>query len=177
MGTRGAYGIRLNGQDKVFYNGYDSYPSVLGNDMLKVVRRYTTDELEDFFDSLEDVSGRNITPEDIEACSSYGLSFRNVGTGDDWYSLLRDVQGDLATQIKLKIPFYEDATDFLDDPLFCEWAYIINLDDDTLEVYGGYDRQSGSNSRYRVGHYQTVSLTMIASDPDFSIRQYREDDE
>ncbi len=28
MGTRGAYGVRIDGQDKIAYNHSDSYPEV-----------------------------------------------------------------------------------------------------------------------------------------------------
>jgi len=33
MGTRGAYGFRKNGIDKVTYNHFDSYPEQLGESL------------------------------------------------------------------------------------------------------------------------------------------------
>lgn len=43
---------------------------------------------------------------------------------------------------------YELCNSFLDDSLFCEFAYIINLDTNMLEVYRGFNRNSNANGRY-----------------------------
>jgi len=34
-----------------------------------------------------------------------------------------------------------DNINFSGDSLFCEWAYLINLDNDTLEVYRGFNKE------------------------------------
>lgn len=39
MGTRGAYGYRVDGEDKVTYNHYDSYPDILGARILSYASR------------------------------------------------------------------------------------------------------------------------------------------
>ena len=38
MSTRGVYGFRKNNTDKITYNHYDSYPSGLGNVILKFIQ-------------------------------------------------------------------------------------------------------------------------------------------
>lgn len=43
---------------------------------------------------------------------------------------------------------FQDASDFLRDSLFCEYAYIINLDDKALEFYTGFNRDKEANGRY-----------------------------
>ena len=40
MGTRGLYGFRKNGVDKVTYNHYDSYPEYLGRNILEFIRNH-----------------------------------------------------------------------------------------------------------------------------------------
>lgn len=41
-----------------------------------------------------------------------------------------------------------DSAGFLADSLFCEWAYVINLDDCVLEVYRGFQSEPHSKGRY-----------------------------
>lgn len=41
-----------------------------------------------------------------------------------------------------------DESSFMKDSLFCEWAYVINLDTNMFEVYEGFQK-SKSNSRYQ----------------------------
>jgi hypothetical protein len=33
----------------------------------------------------------------------------------------------------------KNSKSFAADSLFCEWAYVINLDNDTLEIYKGFN--------------------------------------
>ena len=33
----------------------------------------------------------------------------------------------------------KNSIEFAKDSLFCEWAYVVNLDNDTLEVYEGFN--------------------------------------
>ena len=43
---------------------------------------------------------------------------------------------------------FQDASDFLRDSLFCEYAYIINLDDNVLEFYEGFNGDNNAKGRY-----------------------------
>ena len=67
----------------------------------------------------------------------------NVSTKslDDWYCLLRKLQGNLSSYINKVVPYMENGNDFIDDTLFCEWAYIINLDTNKFEVIYGWNNR------------------------------------
>lgn len=43
MSTRGTYGVRIDGVDKLGYNHHDSYPSYLGANMLEAIRSLVGD--------------------------------------------------------------------------------------------------------------------------------------
>lgn len=43
---------------------------------------------------------------------------------------------------------FSDNNGFLKESLFCEYAYIINLDDKVLEIYHGFNKDPNGNGRY-----------------------------
>ena len=149
MSTRGALGFRLHGQDKVTYNHSDSYPSWLGVRVLSFVRNTTEEQRTAIVEKIILVDDYTTpTPEQIQICVDAGMCNLTVANQSekDWYCLLRNAQGDLNTY--RTIPFMVDSAHFLEDSLFCEWAYIINLDDKTLEIYNGYNKNPLGNGRY-----------------------------
>lgn len=149
MGTRGLYGIRKNEIDKTTYNHYDSYPEYLGLHVLQFINKHTTDEISDLFDKIVLVqSGDQPTAEDIERCK--GSTVLDVGnqSTSDWYCLLRDVQGNLDALFQLEFPYMIDDHEFIKESLFCEYAYIINLDTNMLEYYIGFQSYPTIDNRY-----------------------------
>lgn len=112
MSTRGLTGFRLNGTLKAMYNHGDSYPEHLGQQVLE-------------FCKLVDWSNPIIK----ERVANVKLVH--------WYSLLYSLPGVgiLNQVIRGKVKHMTDDGNFLVDEVFCEWAYIINLDEETLEVW------------------------------------------
>jgi hypothetical protein len=51
-----------------------------------------------------------------------------------------------------------DGIDFIKDSLFCEWGYVINLDDEVLEVYRGFQTEPHKN-RYTDYVYESGGET------------------
>lgn len=147
MSTRGLWGFTHNGKTKVTYNHFDSYPSGLGDDLVKSLnaalagpsdnpRKY----LEESVDDLELVTGETPpTPEQISRLYKYYNP--NVGSQkmDDWYNLLRETQGRLAAT--LTAGFMLDGWDFGYDSLFCEWGYVIDLDANLFTVCRGFQNE------------------------------------
>ena len=159
MGTRGIYGYHKNGIDKLTYNHFDSYPSVLGKGIIDYVRKYTDGEIDKAFNKIIMVK-HNIKPTKkmISNCKDYtdlGVSNQSI---NDIYCLLRNSQGDLNPYHK-GLLYMIDSKDFIKDSLFCEWGYIINLDTHKLEIYRGFNktrsinRYCGKSTKHQDGYY------------------------
>lgn len=148
MGTRGAIGFRINNMDKVTYNHFDSYPTGLGVSVIKFIKGTDNDTLKAIAEKIVLVNqGDEPTNEQILECRPYLNKSVSNNTEKDWYCLLREAQGDFEVY-KGDLKYMIDSHDFLMDSLFCEWAYIINLDNGTLEIYEGFNKGENTNGRY-----------------------------
>ena len=152
MGTRGALGFRIDGKDKIAYDHFDSYPSGLGAAVAKFLVKAASTRaglarLQAKARLLQAIpKDSKPTPEDIKRCAKYtDLGVSNQST-DDWYCLLRNAQGNPAAM--LQVQKYEDSASFMLDSLFCEYAYIINLDENVLEFYVGFRHMPHDLGRY-----------------------------
>ena len=143
MGTRGLYGFRKDGMDKTTYNHCDSYPDCLGAAMLGFCAGTSNEEMRSIFDRIILVNEADKpTPEQIEACKDYVDLTVSTQSEHDWYCLLRNLQGEPEKWKQIKGPiFMIDNHDFIKDSLFCEYAYIIDLDEEVLEYWIGFQRK------------------------------------
>ena len=150
MGTRGAFGFIKNGVEKVTYNHFDSYPDGLGQSILADLAGVNIEKLNEAFDRIELVSNdKEPTAEQIEECRD--LADKSVSTQrlSEWYVLLRKAQGCIGVYwAKNPLPYMINGKDFLQDSLFCEFAYIVNLDTNQLEFYRGFNEKPGGAGRY-----------------------------
>ena len=193
MGTRGSYGFRKNGVDKLTYNHYDSYPSGLGSDVVRFCMNHDVKEMKDIFDNIFLVNESDTPTENqINQCIENGFSDFNVRSGKktDWYCLLRNCQGNLECLANVEPNSYAymiNNNDFIKDSLWCEYAYIINLDDEVLEFYEGFQEKPQEGNRYGTeqnrGYYPCkLSLTIPLSEIDDEdkiikmMEPYEEDD-
>ena len=172
MGTRGAYGFIKNGKMKITYNHYDSYLSELGFSIMRFIAATSNMELNEIFDNIIMVNGDSIpTQEQIEECKKYlNLDVGNQNI-DDWYCLLRNAQGNL-NEYKNGLRYMIDNKEFMGDSLFCEYAYILNLDNNYLEIYKGFNKDIETDNDYtrfrqndgryvEVENFDTVSFDSI----------------
>lgn len=154
MSTRGALGVRINGVDKIAYNHHDSYPDGLGYDVIDAVANMKVDmpKAKRMAAALQalpvDGKGNTLPPteEHIKLCEPFtdlGVSGQST---KDWYCLTRRAQGDLFAMLQMGL--YENSAEFMGDSLFCEWAYIVNFDDEVIEVYEGFQRAPHTKGRF-----------------------------
>lgn len=151
MGTRGGFGFRVDGVDKIGYNQYDSYPSVGGLNTLEGLRAMLaergTEGMRELVRAVRLVTNDSKpTKEDVQklaAVTDLGVSEQST---DDWYCLTRMTHGDIKAMAECG--YILDSADFLNDSLFCEWAWIVNLDERTLECYRGFQKRKHDKGRY-----------------------------
>lgn len=137
MSTRGAYGYYIDGVSKICYNKYDSYPGGLGKEIADLLRHVEQGNVggwealipiaRDIQMVEEDDSVKGLVNKSLKTFLLKHAGFRKNG-------LLRDVM--------------VDGLSFLSDSLFCEHAYIINLDDGLFEYYRGFQDEPHALGRY-----------------------------
>lgn len=162
MGTRGLFGFRKNKQDKLCYNHYDSYPDGLGIEIMDYIKSHTNEKMNEVYDDIKlfnnDKPIKDFTKEEYEEykhiLKEFGIKENLKGINN--YDTLNDL---ISTSIKYgRLSFYDnkksnerlmcDDNDFIKDSLFCEWAYIINLDTNNLEIWKGFQTKPQKDNRY-----------------------------
>ena len=149
MGTRGLFGLRYDGIDKVTYNHYDSYPGGLGCDLLAELRQFSIRDMLAAFKRIKLVGqGDKPSAKDVKRYAEHTDLEVNTKAADNWYNVLRECQGTLIPWVTGGVGHMIGGDDFIRDSLFCEWAFIVNLDSGKLEVYEGFQRAEHDKGRY-----------------------------
>ncbi len=170
MGTRGCWGFYRQGRsaNKLTYNHMDSYPEFLGENVVNFIKDTPVSLLNQIFDKIILVDNETRpSDKEIMECSKYSNTDVSTGSLHDWYCLLREAQGE-PNLYKEDLRYMIDNGEFIKDSLFCEWAYVINLDTNELEIYQGFRKKPNTrDNRYRIikpsnGYY---ACEMIISFP------------
>jgi len=155
MSTRGFVGYKKDGVIKGWYNHSDSYPGYLGTIILEILLKYQWTTIKNFFKRLKLVDQRE-------------------GGGDPIYESHKDVY-DLNWQKASAV--LQDASGFIKDGLYCEYAYVFDLDSTSkrLMLFTGfctepskgyedyyYECSSGKSYVNYVGALEGKSVSRIA---------------
>lgn len=155
MGTRHFIGVVKNGDFKIAqYGQWDGYPSGQGSKVLTFARdKDAVSKLRDAVDAV-----RFVTEEDWkETYAAIGIP-----EGQEWMDgdqadmlaklypgLTRDTGADILGLVADgTVTVVGDARDFPKDSLFCEYAYVIDLDANTVEAYVGFQTVEHSDGRW-----------------------------
>lgn len=152
MSTRGFIGFKKkynNKRNDIYgmYNHYDSYYSHLGVQALEIYKNTNKETFNKMFESI------NWIDKDMETNSLNAISlFKNEFTNQEIYN----------------------ASTFLNDGLFCEYGYVYNLENDTLEIYRGLFLEPQSEELRELGYvsydktvYHTHKVYTIDRNTDF----------
>jgi hypothetical protein len=139
MGTRNLIVAQVGGEYKIAqYSQWDGYPSGQGVTVLNFLRSANVENLKKAVSECQWITG-----EEIE---SINTQIKTLPSGYDWKKdypeLSRDTGGDIFNIIlfsgKRKL---KNDIDFAKDSLFCEWAYVVDFDKNTFEIYQGFNQQ------------------------------------
>ena len=142
MGTRNLTIVHKNGEYKVAqYGQWDGYPEGLGVTLLNFLKNVNMDS---FRNAIDNVSF--YTKEELEDIDKYIGDMRKDIPNYEWQRyfphLSRDCGGDILNRIVFKgVDKVKNSIDFAADSLFCEWAYVIDLDTNKFEVYKGFNHE------------------------------------
>lgn len=147
MGTRGLTMVVSGGKKRVAqYGQWDHYPSGQGMTALHFLKETNFEEFAKKLTVCKFV--------DEEKQKEVDTFLESIGSKDGW------MNGEQANKYKEKYPYItrdhgagvlelirdsedeeiwlNDSEDFIEDGLFCEWGYVIDLDKRTFEVFSGY---------------------------------------
>lgn len=187
MATRGIYGFRINETDKLAYNHADSYPNQLGTNLLSELHSVEDwAAVEERIRTLASVhESRKIGLNDeifrTELRRHYsGLAYR--GQPADFYDLMQPLQGKLEPFLSGKLSFMATANEFIDNSLFCEWGYIVDLDQNQFQIYRGQQLNAPEkespyfeNGPDRMGYFPCHQIHSYGLESLPTVEQFQED--
>ena len=154
MGTRGSIGVKIGEKLFASYVHFDTYPEGLGMDVVEFCRNLKDSDIDVLIERFKHI--KLVTEEDIPSVEEQKYymkkGFFNGSVGDKssekWYCLLRNLQGveHLVAIMNGDCQHWIDNVEFLKDSLFCEYAYILDLNNRCLEFYEGFNKKPDENS-------------------------------
>lgn len=145
MGTRHLISVVVDGTTKIAqYGQWDGYPEGQGTAIATFLQAVNLDK---FTDAVRQT--RFMTDDEHKAITSKFSSdgWMTMEESDNFELRYPELHRNTGSDILSLVLFagkrnLVDNSDFVDDTLFCEFAYVINLDDKTVKVIWGYpDRQ------------------------------------
>ena len=181
MGTRNLTCVIKDGDYKVAqykvaqYGQWDGHPEGQGLIALNLLQNMELEKLKEQVSKVEFISSREIDK-------------MIDGVAGSWAKIYPEFSRDTGAEILSIVYNSEKPTklcneiNFVTDSLFCEWAYVVDLDKNTFEVYEGFNQQpleqferfydipskdSGSNGFYQVKQVATFDLNNLPTKDHF----------
>ena len=159
MGTRHLTAVVVDRQFKIAqYGQWDGYFSGAGVKIAKFI------ETMDFYQFKENVRHCNfITPEQvknkwIECGAKPDETFVNFAVADKFNQQYPELDRNIGSGILELVAkqggmLLQDEIDFVGDSLFCEYAYVLDLDEEVLELYRGFNKKGLPKKQKRFRQY------------------------
>lgn len=138
------------------YGQWDGYPEVTGKYVLEFAREYlTTEEGRLAFRNAVRAVKHRTEEEWAEIAEQLRLKsgWLSLAESEEFRKKLPELHRDTGCEILDMIRWGECRgvnlnVDFGADSLFCEWAYVLDLDRNVLEVYRGFQTEPHSDGRW-----------------------------
>lgn len=138
MGTRHLTVVQLDGEYRIAqYGQWDGYPSGQGETVLEFLKNWDQPKFEAALRKCSFFNPKELT--------EFSEMVKREGIQETWPKKFPELSRDTGAEIlgaiqevggfKLK-----DSIEFAKDSLFCEYAYVLDLDANTLEVYKGFNK-------------------------------------
>ena len=144
VGTRNLTAVYIDGQYKVAqYGRWDGYPEGQGITCLRFCKTLRDKNAKEVFKEKVRCA-RWITDEEIE------LINKKIETKEitNWKRIYPQLSRDICSKILYLIMEKEKGIvlanniDFAANSVFCEWAWVIDLDNNTFEAYCGFNEEN-----------------------------------
>lgn len=145
MGTRNATIVILDGKTRIAqYGQWDGYPDGQGATILTFLKSLYEPKLK--INGMKEKRHLKIFQEKLRKLEwATEKDIEKINADPKWHEnypyLSRDCGGAILEEVykrdNIKV---QNAEDFVGDSLFCEWAYIIDFDKGTFEVYKGFNK-------------------------------------
>jgi len=182
MGTRNLTAVMADGVYKIAqYGQWDGYPDGQGKTALEFCQEHLTSEegRQSFKKKLDLI--RFVSDEELENMWKTFGSFNGLANLDQvdefdkkWPFFSRDHGAAVLNMVMNANDniLMTNSLSFASYSLFCEWAYVIDLDKNTLEAYRGFNKEpvpkgerfsifTQTDSYYPIKHLQTWSLDKL----------------
>jgi hypothetical protein len=148
MGTRNLTMVISNGKTKVAqYGQWDGYPSGQGETILTFFKKTNLKVFKEKIDTLATwVTEKQLTKFWKDAGHDGKSEWVSMDISDKFKQSHPQLNRDMAANVlefiynSDKPVLLKDDSDFMEDGTWCEWAYVIDLDKNTLSVKVGADK-------------------------------------
>lgn len=148
MGTRNLTLVQKDNEIKVAqYGQWDGYPSGNGIVVLDFLKTTNLDTFKERLENTKIIDEVELKELWVDCGADPDSKFVTLDVSDKFNalhpSLSRDTGAgilDLILKSQKKV-LLTNSYNFAKDGLFCEWAYLVNLDTNELEVYVGFNKE------------------------------------
>lgn len=169
MGTRNLTCVVVDGEYRVAqYGQWDGYPEGGGVGVLNALLNTTPDHLKERV-----LACREVSEEEVEAlwkeCGADGSGWVNMAVSKKMNKRYPTLHRDMGWKIIEHLNetdgevLVQKALEFAGSGLFCEWGYVIDLDQNTFEVYKGFSKERHTGERFSDFHEEPIETNDYAA--------------